>query len=102
MRRLTITLAVAGAVLLSAPAFAQTPQSNNNSVTVTAQSGSSLDEVLCRNEPPPTGTRTGGKRVCKTNRQWLRYQDALNRQRGMNANTDFTAGPGPGGTSASR
>jgi hypothetical protein len=49
---------------------------------------------VCKDEPPPTGTRSGGKRVCKTNREWAQDQDAMNRQRELNGNTDFSHGQG--------
>ena len=29
-----------------------------------------LDEVICRNVTPPTGTRLGGGRECHTRRDW--------------------------------
>jgi hypothetical protein len=116
MRKLTVVLVTVGAVLFAAPSFAQTSQAMNpvpnsagdsrtslsqpNNDTVSAQNASSLNEVMCKNEPPPTGTRTGGMRVCKTNREWLQDEDAMNRQRGINANTDFAHGAGVGGTCA--
>lgn len=112
MRKLKIVLLVSGAVLLSAPSFAQTSQANNpvtnssadsrtsmaqpNNDTVNAPGDPSLNEVVCRNEPPPTGTRTGGKRICKTNREWRDDEDAMNRERVLKGNTDFSSGGGSG------
>jgi hypothetical protein len=26
--------------------------------------------IVCHHEPPPTGTRLGGSKVCKTQKQW--------------------------------
>ena len=50
------------------------------SAASTAQSSSSnvnLDEIVCRNSAPATGTRLGGGRECHTVREWnQRQQDA--------------------------
>lgn len=118
MRKLTMVLIATGAVLLSAPSFARAPQATSlapsaagdsqtslprpktETVTVTANNTSALDEVMCKNEPPPSGTRIGGARVCKTNREWRDQEDAMNRQRVLRNNTDFAAGSGIGGTCA--
>lgn len=112
MRKFNIALVAVAAVLFAAPSFAQTSQAMNpvpnastdsrtsmsqpNGDTVNAPGDPSLNEVTCKNEPPPTGTRTGGKRVCKTNREWAQDQDAMNRQRELNGNTDFSHGGGSG------
>ncbi|MGA9796371.1 MAG: hypothetical protein WBQ17_12655 [Rhizomicrobium sp.] len=112
MRKLNIVLVSAATVLLAAPCWAQTSQAMNpapnsaydsrtsmsqpNNDTVNAPNDPSLNEVVCKNEPPPTGTRIGGERVCKTNREWLADEDARNRQRGINGNTDFSHGGGSG------
>lgn len=32
--------------------------------------GVNLDEIVCRNSPPPTGSRLGGGRECHTVREW--------------------------------
>jgi hypothetical protein len=67
------------------PTFAQ--------VSAAADAGSpSLDEVVCKNFPPPTGTRIGIRRVCKTQRQWLAYEDALNRARILQIDTQNNMG----------
>ncbi|HTT82588.1 MAG TPA: hypothetical protein VMF67_03825 [Rhizomicrobium sp.] len=36
----------------------------------TAANGANLDEIVCKSEPPQTGTRLGGSRECHTVRQW--------------------------------
>lgn len=42
-----------------------------------ATSGVNLDEIVCRNQPPATGTRLGGGRECHTVREWnQRERDA--------------------------
>lgn len=56
-----------------------------------AQTDSS--QIVCRQMDPPTGTRLGGRRVCKTEGEWERdrqqAQDDLSKtqiQRGVNGN----------------
>ncbi|HEX3429750.1 MAG TPA: hypothetical protein VHT03_02595 [Rhizomicrobium sp.] len=48
------------------------------------QSGVNLDEIVCRNSPPATGTRLGGGRECHTVREWndreRQAQDLTRRQ----------------------
>jgi hypothetical protein len=116
MRKLSFVLVASAAILFAAPGFAQTSQAMNpvtNSASDSRTSMSqptnppptgdaSLDEVVCKTQPPPTGTRIGSQRVCKTNREWLQDEDAMNRQRNMNSNTDFShgAGSGLGGSTA--
>jgi hypothetical protein len=97
-------------VLCSAPAFAQVGAANNPVPTsanpeTTSMSppvrnpepsgDASLDEVVCKTQPPPTGTRVGGTRVCKTNREWLQDEDALNRARNNEQQMENNM-PGPG------
>jgi hypothetical protein len=36
--------------------------------------GVNLDEVVCKQTPPPTGSRLGGGRECHTVRQWNQMQ----------------------------
>jgi hypothetical protein len=35
-----------------------------------------LDEMSCRKQPAPTGSRIAGKTVCMTNREWLAVWNA--------------------------
>jgi hypothetical protein len=108
MRRLSIVLLAAAAVAMSVPALAQVGAANNpmpNSASPGSTSMSipetnpsptgdaSLDEVVCKNEPAPTGSRIGGSRTCKTNREWLADEDALNRARTSEGQTQI-APPG--------
>jgi len=37
------------------------------------------DEIVCRMEPPPTGTRLGGRRVCHTQHDWDMQMKAAQR-----------------------
>jgi hypothetical protein len=32
--------------------------------------GDPKDRMICKNEPPPTGSRVGGRRICATQREW--------------------------------
>jgi len=40
----------------------------------TTSDAPNLDQVECRELPPPTGTRLGARRICQTKRQWLALQ----------------------------
>lgn len=44
------------------PAQAAAPASDSSAVN--------LDEIVCRNQPPTTGSRLGGGRECHTVREW--------------------------------
>lgn len=41
-----------------------------------AQAAPSQDEVVCKIEPPETGTRLGARRECHTGREWQRMMTA--------------------------
>jgi hypothetical protein len=42
---------------------------------VAAQSAdANLDEIVCKNSPPPLGSRLGGGRECHSQREWNRMQ----------------------------
>ena len=99
------------ALLISVPAFAQVgaannpvPNSPNDSRTTMSQPASkplqtgdaSLDQVICKTQPPPTGTRLGSQRVCKTQREWVADEDAMNRQRELEQNTQNNMSSGGG------
>lgn len=57
-----------------APAGAQTAQATPAAappVATTAQDSSpDLDRIVCRSNPPPTGSRIGGTRECHSVREW--------------------------------
>jgi len=40
----------------------------------TDSSAVNLDEIICKNSAPPTGSRLGGGRECHTQREWNRRQ----------------------------
>jgi hypothetical protein len=105
------SLVFLAAVLCSAPAFAQVgaatnPMTNSASPGTTTQStpatnpaptgDASLDQVVCKQNPPPTGSRIGTSRTCKTQREWLADEDAMNRARGLEQNTQNNMSSGSG------
>lgn len=70
--------ALAGAQATTAPA-AQTAQTTTAPAAPATQaapaavndsSAVNLDEIVCKNQPPATGTRLGGGRECHTVREW--------------------------------
>lgn len=65
MRTLLTAVALTSAFLIAGPAFADSSASANKP---------DLDKIVCKSLPPPTGTRLGGRRVCKTERQWEQEQ----------------------------
>lgn len=62
--------ALAAAQATTAPAAPTSPAAANTPVATTESSSVNLDEIVCRNEPPHTGTRLGGGRECHTVREW--------------------------------
>ena len=51
-----------------------TPPSDNAAENTSAPKGD--DEIVCKKEPPPIGSRMGGKKVCRTVAEWRRIQAA--------------------------
>jgi hypothetical protein len=76
MARKSLGYFVASAMLLcAAPAVAMDVVSVRPADALGAnddasKAASNLDEIICRDQPPPTGTRTGGFRECETLRYW--------------------------------
>jgi hypothetical protein len=61
------------ALVYSAPAFADpSGQAGATSQPAAApvESSTDLDAVVCRQGDPPTGSRLGATRVCRTQRAW--------------------------------
>jgi hypothetical protein len=75
---LTPVLAAAQTTSTETAAAVTAPTATAPATTVTDDnSGVNLDEVVCKNSPPPTGSRLGGGRECHTQREWnQRQQDA--------------------------
>lgn len=73
MRTIAILLTAAFAIAAQAfadkpaaptPAGAAAPQAN------TAAENAYLDKVICKKQPPPTGTLLGTRSICHTERDW--------------------------------
>ena len=65
----------AAATATTAPSPAATAAAETAPASVPQQSADSavnLDEIVCKNQPPATGTRLGGGRECHTVRDWNR------------------------------
>jgi hypothetical protein len=56
-------------VTTAAPA---TTPAATTTTTATVDPG---DEIVCHNLPPPTGTRFGGRHICKPARVWEQEQE---------------------------
>jgi cytochrome c5 len=80
--RVLAAVAFASAVLLTpalAAAQATSAPSAPTALATNGSSGANLDEVICKNSAPPTGSRLGGGRECHTQREWnQRQSDAQN------------------------
>ena len=76
----TAQAAAPAATATTAPSPAATAAAATAPATVpqaSADSNVNLDEIVCKNEPPTTGSRLGGGRECHTVRQWnQREKDA--------------------------
>ena len=76
--------AIAAAQATSAPAAPASSAASDTPVATTDSSAVNLDAVVCKNEPPTTGTRLGGGRECHTVREWnerqRESQDATRRE----------------------
>ena len=88
MRILKLSLVVGGALAFSSPIFADDatapppsavtqPQSTAPLATgapltasTTADSTSVNDEIICKEQPAPTGTRFGATRICHKHSEW--------------------------------
>ncbi|UYH55719.1 hypothetical protein N6L26_03945 [Qipengyuania sp. SS22] len=71
---LTIAAGAAALFLLPASAVAN----GEKGVTADEDSAAAKDAatIVCKRQPPPVGSRLGGKRVCKTNAAWKIERDA--------------------------
>ncbi|HEX3664920.1 MAG TPA: hypothetical protein VHU23_06790 [Rhizomicrobium sp.] len=78
----------------STPALQQTAQAT----PATAAPSSNSDEIVCRTQPPTTGTRLGATRECHTQRDWDRRQEETQKmvQQTQLQGMSGLAGPGVG------
>ncbi len=114
MRILTLTLISAGAligssvaVLADNTAVVPTPTSTTAgpSTVATPQpvpTTAALDpnEVVCKSEAAPTGSRLGGRHICQTRHEWdEQYQEAASRTMNTQTHSALSAAPimGAGG-----
>jgi len=60
----------------AAPAAAAPPAATAAAPAATSGNGdaANLDEIVCKQRPPKTGSRLGGGRECHTVRQWNQWQ----------------------------
>lgn len=71
MRIIRIVPGIAAAIMiggLSVPAMSTAQQSAADSAQ--EEDVPSTRAVICRREPPPAGSRIGGRNICKTEREW--------------------------------
>lgn len=73
---------------LAAPAFAQAQQSGEPS-----SDEAHMNEVVCKKQPPPTGSRLPGKTVCLSNREWQAIWDESKRATNGMQNKSISNGP---------
>jgi len=68
IRIATVSLGLAAglAALSAAPAAAQQTTASNDE----AGDPNPVSTIVCRRYPPPTGTRIGPRRICKTQHEW--------------------------------
>ena len=89
---LCIAGCVAGAPFVSAPALAQQvggpPLAQEGAIPVPAQEGGTIviegkrdknDRKICKSTAPPTGTRMGARRICRTAAEWQMAEERSQR-----------------------
>jgi len=86
--------AMSFAAFLSVPALAQTTPEATPAPAATEDSH--LNEMVCKKQPPPTGSRIAGKTVCMTNREWLAAWSASQDATKAMQNKSMTQMPGGG------
>jgi hypothetical protein len=57
------------------PAPENPPANLDNSAQQNTDSKKPDDEIICKKEPPPVGTRMGSRKICKTVREWRLIQE---------------------------
>lgn len=55
------------------------PQPGADAAAPAPAAGGDRDKVVCKIMPPRTGTRLGGRKVCRTQRQWDAMQEETKR-----------------------
>jgi hypothetical protein len=75
-----LLLGAALAIVCVPAAFAdtpppQTPATTSDNSAQNPQQKADEDKVVCRKEPPPVGSRLGGRKVCRTVKEWRRIDE---------------------------
>lgn len=52
-------------------------QESNGSDEGDAQELNAANTIVCRRYPPPTGSRIGARRICRTQAQWTRIDNEM-------------------------
>lgn len=68
----SVALAVGLAAALPSTGFAQ---QQTDAADNTDNATNAANEIICRREPPPVGSRIGARRICKTRLEWDRIRD---------------------------
>ena len=76
MKSVNLAVAASAAALLFAPATVVLAQEKGEMVSEDSAKADDDATVRCKRMPPPVGSRTGGKKVCKTNAAWRLEQEA--------------------------
>jgi hypothetical protein len=71
----TTTTTTSATTTATAPATAPAAAPTTTTTTTTTTTASAGDEIVCRSLPPPTGTRFGGRHICKPARVWAQEQE---------------------------
>ncbi|HEX2593037.1 MAG TPA: hypothetical protein VHL34_16170 [Rhizomicrobium sp.] len=84
------------AVVTAAPT---PPAAPTVDVAATPAAPDPKDQIICKEEPPPTGRRIGGRKICGTKREWdlvaTSAQDTTRRIQMSNAGNHPPPGNGP-------
>ncbi len=72
MRIMVVAAICLGTIGVAAHAEAQ----DSATQMATEDATSAVNEIICRRIPPPTGSRIGARRICKTQHEW----DLINRE----------------------
>ncbi|MGB7404832.1 MAG: hypothetical protein WA906_04020 [Pacificimonas sp.] len=63
-------------VIVATGASAQVTTRAANEAAVQASVEDPDERTICKREPPPIGSRVGGRKICKTESEWQRLAEA--------------------------
>lgn len=72
-------IAAAAGLAICASAHANTTSAPQTSATESADRNSDAQEVICKKQKPPTGSRLSRKEVCATRSQWAQIAEDARR-----------------------